>query len=80
MINQEYRQLINEGLEGLPDEMLAEIADFVLFVRKRAIQPREFEDEIQGILLRMELVQLSQHEQEHLEQEFEDYDKRYPRE
>ncbi len=69
-----------EGLKGLPSETLAEIVDFIYFVRKRALQPQAFEEELQNALLNTELRQLSRDEEAHLEKEFEDYDERYPRE
>ena len=40
MTTQTYQQLIIEGIKGLPLEVLAEIADFIYFVRKRALQPQ----------------------------------------
>jgi hypothetical protein len=75
-----YQQRIIEGLEGLPPEILAEIMDFVYFVRKRVLQPQAFEEEIQNILLREELRHLSRDETAHVEQEFAGYDQLYPRE
>lgn len=75
-----YQQLIVEGIKGLPPEILAEIADFVYFVRKRVLQPQTFEEELQNALLRVELKQLSRDEEAHLEKEFEGYDQLYPRE
>jgi hypothetical protein len=80
MTTQAYQQLIIEGIKGLPPEALAEIVDFIYFVRKRALQPEAFEEELQNALLNIELRQLSRDEEAHLEKEFEDYDARYPRE
>jgi len=40
-----YQQLIIEGMKELPPEVLAEITDFVYFVRKRLLQPQAFEEE-----------------------------------
>ncbi|MBI5305545.1 MAG: hypothetical protein HY868_25675 [Chloroflexi bacterium] len=70
MTAQTYRQLILDGINGLPPEILAEIMDFVYFVRKRTLQPRDFETE---------LKLLSRAESTHLEKEFQDYEQRYPR-
>jgi hypothetical protein len=78
MMTQTYQQLIIEGIEGLPPEILAEIADFIYFVRKRTLQPQAFEEELQNALLRVELKQLSRDEEAHLEKEFEGYDQFYP--
>jgi hypothetical protein len=83
MTAQNYKQLIIEGIKGLPPEVLAEIVDFIYFVRKRTLQPQAFEEELQelqGALINTELQQLSRDEEAHLEKEFQDYDKRYPHE
>jgi len=79
MTGQTYQQIILEGIKGLPPEVLAEIADFVYFVRKRALQPQAFEEELQTVLLNAELRQMSRDEEAHLEKEFEGYDRLYPR-
>jgi hypothetical protein len=39
-----------EGLQDLPQDILAEIADFVYFVRRRATQPHLFVAERQAVL------------------------------
>ncbi len=69
MANQEFRTLIMQGMEGLPTESLAEIADFVFFIRKRVLQPKAFEDELRASLIREELKSFSRSEEAHLEQE-----------
>ena len=74
-----YQQLILEGIKGLPPEVLAEITDFVYFVRKRLLQPHAFAEEIQNTLRREELRQLSRNEEAHVEQEFAGYDQLCPR-
>lgn len=79
MTTQTYQRLINEGIKGLSVDTLAEIVDFIYFLRKRAFQPEDFEQELQSTLLNTELSQLSRDEEAHLEKEFEDYDKLYPR-
>jgi hypothetical protein len=70
MTTQTYHHLIIEGIDGLPPDILAEIVDFIYFVRKRVLQPQAFEEEIQNTLLREELRQLSRDEVAHLEKEF----------
>lgn len=80
MPNQTYQQLIIEGTKDLPPEALAEIIDFIFFVRKRVLQPRDFEEELRNVLLEAELKLASQEAGAHLEEEFESYDQRYPRE
>jgi hypothetical protein len=78
MTTQTYQQLIIEGIKGLPPEILAEVVDFILFMRKRVMQPEAFEKELQNALFRLELKQLNHDEEAHLEKEFEDYDQLYP--
>ena len=78
MTAQTYQMLINEGIKGLPGETLAEIVDFIYFLRKRALQPEDFERELQNTLLITELKQLNSDEEAHLEKEFENYDNLYP--
>ena len=80
MTEQTYRQLIVKGIQGLPPELLAEITDFIYFLRKRALQPQAFEEERQNALLGEELRQLSRNEEAQLEKEFEGYEQLYPRE
>lgn len=46
-----YEELIAAGIKGLPQELLAEIADFVYVVRKKFTQPNAFERELTSTLL-----------------------------
>lgn len=78
MVAQAYQRLIIKGIKGLPSETLAEIVHFVYFVRKRALYPQAFEQELHNALLEAELGQLSRNQETHLEQEFEGYDQLYP--
>jgi hypothetical protein len=80
MATQAYERLILNGIKGLSPEALAEITDFIYFVRKRTLQPQAFEEEILDLFLRDELTRLSRDEAEHLEQEFEGYARTYPHE
>jgi hypothetical protein len=66
------------ALPELPPNALAEIVDFVYFIRKKCLQPKRFSEERYETLLQTELQTLSHQEQTHLEQEFADYEKRYP--
>lgn len=75
-----YQKLIHEGIKGLPTDSLAQIVDFIFFLRKRSLQPKEFEEELYTTLLFSDLKQLNRDEVEHLEKEFNDYDRFYPRE
>jgi hypothetical protein len=69
MAAQTYQQLIFEGIRDLPAETLAEITDFIYFVRKRTLEYHRFEEELKN-LARAEIT--------HLEKEFEGYEQRYP--
>lgn len=80
MTTQEYQEMIAESIRDLPEETLAEIVHFVLFMRKKTFEPKVFEDELWGKKLEMELKQLGRDQEAHLEQEFADYDRLYPRE
>ncbi|MEK8016167.1 MAG: hypothetical protein VSS75_004805 [Candidatus Parabeggiatoa sp.] len=75
---QTYQQLILDGIQTLPPNALAEIVDFVYFIRQKCLQPKRFAEEHYETLLQTELQTLSHQEQTHLEQEFADYEKRYP--
>jgi hypothetical protein len=77
---QALESLIQEGIKGLPPENLAEIADFIYFVRKRVLHPEAFADELRELSLRAELKRLSREEEAHLEKEFTDYEQPFPHE
>jgi hypothetical protein len=80
MTAQSFEKLILEGVKGLPTEAIAEITDFVYFVRKRLLQPQDYENEVHSLLLKAELKQLSRDDEAHLEKEFENYEQYCPRE
>ncbi len=73
-----YEKIIASGIKGLPTETLREIADFVYFVRRRAIDPKSFEDEQFRALVEEDLDNLDESEAKHLEEEFADYESVYP--
>jgi hypothetical protein len=73
-----YQQLIVNGIQTLPAEALLEVASFVYFIRQRFLAPQVFEEELYRGLLSMELRSLTQAEVWHLEQEFVNYEQRYP--
>lgn len=77
-MNQRYEQIILEGIKGLSANTLIEIADFVYFVRKRTLQPQEFIADLAMINIGVEGRVMSQFEQQHLEEEFADYEQLYP--
>jgi len=72
------QQVILYGINGLPNESIKEIADFVLFVRKKTLDPETFNQELQYDLVNQELKRMSKSEQQHLEEEFANYQKKYP--
>lgn len=74
-----YEKIIVSGIKGLPTETLREIADFVYFVRRRAVDPKSFEDEQFRALVESDLGVLNESELKHLEEEFADYESVYPR-
>lgn len=80
MTTKAYRRMILEGTRDLPNDALAEIVDFVFFLRKRTFDRESFDREMQGVLLQAELSELGRSEEEHLEREFENYDQEFPRE
>lgn len=77
---QPYHQMVVDGINGLPPEMLAEIVDFIYFVRKRKFEPMAFSEDLRSLMLNSDLRKLDEKEASHLEKEFEGYDERYPRE
>jgi len=80
MTTRDYQELISDGVQGLPSDVLAEIVDFIYFVRKRAAEPRVFEEELRNGLARAEMKRLSRDSEAHLDMEFDGYEQRYPRE
>lgn len=71
-----YEQLIVEGIKGLPQQYLSEVADFVLFLRHRVVEQQLYD--IDNI--RQELSMLNARQQQHLDDEFADFYQRYPKE
>ncbi|ADB40663.1 hypothetical protein [Spirosoma linguale] len=71
-----YEQLIAEGIKGLPQQYLSEVADFVLFLRRRVVEQQPYDIDS----VRQELSMLNTRQQQHLEDEFADFDQRFPKE
>ncbi|MBM4030928.1 MAG: hypothetical protein FJ291_03985 [Planctomycetes bacterium] len=71
MKTRDYEQQIAENIRGLPQRTLAEVADFVDFLKARARSRGK---------LHAHLARLSRDQEAHLEEEFRDYDRLYPRE
>lgn len=80
MTPQVYKELIVSGIQDLPPALLAEVANFVYFVRKQVEDPDAFAAEQYRLLLTKTLGQLDTHELNHLDAEFADYEQRFPRE
>ncbi len=71
MASRDYESLILDRLQGLPPRSLAEIADFVEFVRARSARGRRISPALR---------KLSRDQEAHLEEEFAGYGQLYPRE
>ncbi len=75
-VSVDLEQIIKEGIKGLPQTYLSEVADFVVFVRRRAMEQKPYDI----AAIRQELSLLDAHEQVHLEEEFRDFDQQFPKE
>jgi hypothetical protein len=75
-ISVDLEQLINEGIKGLPEAYLSEVADFVVFVRRKAMEQKPYDVE----RIRQELSLLDARERQHLDDEFERFDQQFPKE
>ena len=75
--NIDFESVILQGIKELPRHYLSEIADFVVFIRHKAIEEKysyNFED------ISRELSIANDHEIKHLEEEFKDFDQQFPKE
>ena len=72
----DLKQLITEGIKDLPQSYLSEVADFVLFIRRKAHEQQPFDIEA----IQDELRLMNAHEVQHLEDEFADFAQRFPKE
>ncbi|MEZ4866309.1 MAG: hypothetical protein R3C14_33640 [Caldilineaceae bacterium] len=77
---QAYQQLILVGIRELPAEQLAEVANFVLFLRQQAADPDAFVTEQYALLLQQDLHALDASEAAHLEAEIAGYEIAFPHE
>lgn len=66
-------------MKGLPQESVEEIADFALFVRRKTLQPDLFQQDLASELLQEELSEVDRTETDHLEGEFADYQRIFPK-
>ncbi|HXH70387.1 MAG TPA: hypothetical protein VNI60_08665 [Pyrinomonadaceae bacterium] len=69
-----YEQIIVAGVKHLSPERQREVADFVYFLREREKNGVEYAQ-----LIEADLAELEGKELKHLEEEFKDYDKTFPR-
>lgn len=74
----QLRDLIRRSIEDIPDEGLKNIAEYVLFVRTQTFHPELLEQESWSQRLQEALSQLRSSELMHVEEEFTDYQKKYP--
>ncbi len=79
MTVQTYHELIAEGIKELPEHTLAEITDFVYFVRQRVLGENA-ESDLYQTMLDLERNRLVAESEAHLEEEFAGYEQRFPRE
>lgn len=67
----DFEKVIIQGIKGLPQQYLGEVADFVIFMRQKSLKAYNFKEE---------LSILNENEIKHLEEEFKDFDKLFPKE
>jgi hypothetical protein len=70
------KHLIAEAIKDLPQSYLSEIADFVFFMKQKAIEQQPYGIET----IPQELWLMNSQEQAHLEKEFADFDQQFPKE
>ncbi len=78
MTTQAYQELIVQGIQRMPPHILAEVADFVYFVRQRRMEVDENQEAAYTASIHEELRMLSQASIKHLEEEFENYEQQFP--
>jgi hypothetical protein len=74
-----YQQFINSSIKELPLDALEEIADFISFIQQK-FKKTSLTQQNENALLLAELHLLSYQQQQHLEQEFADYEQQFPKE
>lgn len=79
MTTETYQKVIMAGLDGLPDHFLAEIADFVFFLHYKIDNPNAFVVEVDQTPAQPAMRAGWQASLAHLEEEFADYEQRFPR-
>lgn len=77
---QVYKELIVSGIQDLPPTLLAQVANFVYFMRNQVEDPDAFAAAQYQLLLAKTLSELDTTECNHVETEFADYEQRFPQE
>lgn len=72
----DLKELINEGIRDLPTTYLSEVADFVVFMRRKALEQQPYD----LTAISQELSLLDAQERQHLDDEFADFDPQFPKE
>jgi hypothetical protein len=67
----DFEQVIIQGIKDLPKHYLGEVADFVVFLRQKSLKSYDFKEE---------LSLMNDQQIRHLEEEFKDFDKQFPKE
>ncbi len=80
MTPQVYKRLIISGIQDLPPEVLAEVTNFIYFLRKQLDDPDAFAEEQYSLLLGEELAELNENALHHLDTEIAGYEQRFPHE
>lgn len=75
---QAYEELIVKGIRGLPQDALAQVADFVYFLRQKTWHPEVIADAEYVAVVQLERGQAQKTEWQHLEVEFADYEQKHP--
>lgn len=74
-----YQQFINNSIKELPIDALEEITDFINFIQQKLKKTSLIQHNDNALLL-AELHLLSYQQQQHLEQEFANYEQQFPKE
>jgi len=78
MTTMTYQEKILAGIDGLPDDVLAEITDYIYFLRRNVTLPDVYAAEVQHEVLEYSLRSGRQDSLVHLEEEFADYGVEWP--
>lgn len=73
----DMKALVWLNIQDLPNDSIAEILDFIGYIRAKKFQPEIFKQAYYKIL-KADLSELDTAERNHLEEEFLDYKKTYP--